>query len=225
PPVGPTPAATATPTPSPTPPPLCGNGTIDTAEECDGALAPTCPGMCQPNCACPGVCDPLDPSVCLYPFPNDFFTVADPSTPTGRRVNLALTSTPRNAAGVPIDPTDQNRADGFSPGQSIELRVPGYDAAQTGAVPITDVERSFDPAQPIVVIDATTLERHLIWSEIDSNASTEASRALYIRPAVNFDEGTRYVVALRNLRDAAGALIQPSAAFLAYRAGTPTGDA
>ena len=29
-------------------------------------------------------CDPLDPSLCLLPFPNDYFTVADPTTPTGR---------------------------------------------------------------------------------------------------------------------------------------------
>jgi hypothetical protein len=267
PPVGPTatatpiatPTSTTTPTPvaTITPPPLCGNGTIDAGEQCDGAAdgacpgsctalcqcavcgdgqinqpneecdgtsAPTCPGMCQPNCACPGVCDPLDPSVCLYPFPNDFFTVVDPTTDTGRRVNFSITAMPRNKANVPIDPTDHNRSDGFSPGQSIELRVPGYDALQTGAVPITDIERSFDPAQPIVVINASTLQRHLIWSEIDSNASTEANRALYIRPAVNFDEDTRYIVALRNMRDAAGALIAPSADFLAYRDGTPTGD-
>ena len=33
-------------------------------------------------------CDPLDPAVCLQPFPNDYFTVADPSTDTGRRVNF-----------------------------------------------------------------------------------------------------------------------------------------
>ncbi len=254
-----TPSVTPTPAATPSPPPLCGNGTIDAGEqcdgsaagspcpgactplcqcpvcgdgvvdqpneECDGADAPTCPGLCQPNCACPGVCDALDPSVCLYPFPNDFFTVVDPTTPTGRRVNFSLTAMPRNRANVPIDPTDYNRADGFSPGQSIELRVPGYDPVQTGAVPITDIERAFDPAQPIVVINASTLQRQLIWSEIDSNASTEATRALYVRPAINFDEGTRYVVALRNLKDATGALIAPSADFLAYRDGTPTGDA
>src|SRR6266404_6431536 len=270
PPVGPTPTVTptlacpdctggtGTPSATPTPPALCGNGSIDAGEQCDGAAAgspcpgactalcqcpvcgdgvvdqpneecdgadaPTCPGACQPNCASPGVCDALDPSVCLYPFPNDFFTVVDATTDTGRRVNLSITAMPRNKANVPIDPTDHNRADGFSPGQSIELRVPGYDAAQTGAVPITDVERSFDPAQPIVVINASNLQRHLIWSEIDSNASTEANRAVYVRPAVNFDEGGRYIVALRNLKDATGALIAPSADFLAYRDGTPTGD-
>src|SRR4051812_36413469 len=35
-----------------------------------------------------GLCDPTDPAACLLPFPNDFFTVADPATATGRRVNL-----------------------------------------------------------------------------------------------------------------------------------------
>ena len=28
-------------------------------------------------------CDPLDPSACLYPWPNDHFTRADPTSPTG----------------------------------------------------------------------------------------------------------------------------------------------
>ena len=33
-------------------------------------------------------CDLFVPSVCLLPFPNDFFTVADPSTATGQRLDL-----------------------------------------------------------------------------------------------------------------------------------------
>ena len=31
-------------------------------------------------------CDPLDPSACLYPWPNDHFTRADPASPTGKRL-------------------------------------------------------------------------------------------------------------------------------------------
>jgi len=49
-------------------------------------------------------CDPLDPAVCLQPWPNDFFTRPDASTPTGKRLNLPLLGMPRNAAGVPIRP-------------------------------------------------------------------------------------------------------------------------
>src|SRR3954452_17462034 len=73
----------------------------------------------------PDGCDPLDPSVCMLPFPNDFFTKPDPSTPTRRRSHSNTRGTPPNVPGKPIDPTDHNRADGFSPGSLIITKVPG----------------------------------------------------------------------------------------------------
>src|SRR5207245_3772211 len=159
-------------------------------------------------------CDPIDPAVCLQPFPNDYFTVADPSTATGRRLNLALAGMPRNAAGKPIDPTDINRSDGFSPGEAIVTRVPGLDNLkafeQTGAVPITNMARSFEPNQPIVVIDAGTLKRQLIWSEIDSAAKHAEDRNRFVRSARNWQEGHRSIVALRTLKNEHGEAIQPS---------------
>src|SRR3954470_20809865 len=103
-------------------------------------------------------CDDLDTSACLLPFPNDAFTKADPSTPTGRRVNFELTDMPRNALGKPIDPTDWNRADGFSPGSLIVTKVSGLDTLEalrrTGAVPITDMARAYDSDAPVVLLDA-----------------------------------------------------------------------
>ena len=55
---------------------------------------------------------------------------------------------PRHAAQrrrtLPIESSDYNRNDGFSPGASILPRVPNVDLAMTGAAPITDVERSLD---------------------------------------------------------------------------------
>ena len=132
--------------------------------------------------------------------------MADRSTDTGRRLNLDVDSMPRNSSGLPIDPSEYNRSDGFSPGQLIVTKVPGLDTPEafrrTGAVPVTDLARSFDRGQPIVVINARTHRRHLIWSELDSNPTDPADVALLIRPAVNLEEGTRYIVALRNLRDA-----------------------
>jgi hypothetical protein len=186
-------------------------------------------------------CDFLDPAVCLQPFPNDYFTVIDEGTDTDRRLNLNLQSMPANKAGKPIDPTDHNRNDGFSPGSMLITRVPGLQSQQafdnTGAVPITNISAYDDPNQPIVVINADTGERQPIWSEIDSNpidpARCDATPPLdepgktrlcepddvnlIIRPAVNFDEGARYVVALRNMKDASNQTIQPSNAFKVYR--------
>src|SRR5262249_15904684 len=71
-----------------------------------------------------GACHALDARSCLPPFPNDRFTVPDASTDTGRRVHLDLLSMPRNVAGKPIDPTDWNRNDGFSPSSPILTYVP-----------------------------------------------------------------------------------------------------
>jgi hypothetical protein len=173
-------------------------------------------------------CNPLDPSVCLYPFPSDYVTRADANTPTGRRLDLRLAAMPRNLAGKPIDNSEIDRLDGFSPGDPITVKVPGLDTpaafANTGAVPITDVAQTYRADQPVVVINTKTLQRQLIWAEIDSNASTPDQTSLIIRPARNLDENTTYIVALRGLRDANGTVLQPNPTFRALRDGTPSTD-
>ena len=85
---------------------VCGNMNVDDGEQCD-APGSSCGGtaVCGNDCTCPCTvdtcpCDFLDPSECLYPFPNDFFTVADPTTDTGRRVHFATVAMPRNASDV-----------------------------------------------------------------------------------------------------------------------------
>jgi hypothetical protein len=187
------------------------------------ALAGTLAG---PVAAAEPRCDPIDPAQCLLPWPNDHYTVSDPGTPTGRRVELDAASMPTNASGVAIEPSDYNRADGFSPGALIVTKVPGLDTpeafARSGAVPVTDIGRSFDRRQPVVLINARTGRRQLIWSELDSNATSPQSTALLIHPAKNLREGERYIVALRRLRGADGSLLEPSRAFRRYRDRIPT---
>jgi hypothetical protein len=163
---------------------------------------------------------------CLFPFPSDHYTVPDSSTPTGLRVNLSDASTPANKNGVQINPADINRSDGFSPGESIVTRVPGLDNPtafqKTGAVPLTDMDRAFDANQPIVLIDASTGQRQLIWSELDSTATSPGNTDLIIRPGRNLLEGHRYIVAMRNLKDAAGNTIPAPPGFALYRDGVKT---
>ncbi|TYB43699.1 hypothetical protein FXF69_27700 [Actinomadura chibensis] len=167
-------------------------------------------------------CDPIDPAACLLPFPNDWYTVADRSTPTGRRVHLGTTLT--NALGAPVRPDEWNRADGFSPGSMLLSRVPGVDLARSGAAPVTDVGASLRRDAPIVIVDTATGERQPYWAELDSNAP-DGRKALIIRPARNLREGHRYAVALRNLRDASGNRIRPNAAFTKILGRTlPPGD-
>jgi hypothetical protein len=159
-------------------------------------------------------CDPFGGTHCLFPWPNDYFR---------KDGHLALTASmmPRSTAGVPIEPSDYNRSDGFSPGQTIVLKVPGLDTPaafeRTGAVPITDMARTYEPNQPVVVINARTGRRHLIWAELDSNAGSPADTALLIHPGKNWGEGERYIVALRKLRDADGVGLAAPRAFRLYR--------
>ena len=169
-------------------------------------------------------CDPLDSSLCLLPWPNDFFTQPDPSAPTGLRVDISPLATPANGAGVPIDPTDWNRLDGFSPGSPIVTHVPGMDNpqafAKTDPPTNTDIARSLEGDSPIVVLDATTGVRWPVWAELDraldlnGNPPPPDRTGLLIHPAVNFTEGHRYIVALRNLRDAQGHVLAPQPAFV-----------
>jgi hypothetical protein len=202
---------------------LCGNGIINAGEQCDGAGS-TCGAFvsCSTDCTCP--CDPLDPAECLYPFPNDRFTIDDPSTDTGKRVHFAVASMPKNISNVPIVPDDYNLNDGFSPGASILTRVPNVDLAMTGAAPVTDVAASLAPGAPIVLVNAATGMPHPMWAEIDSNATAEAGRSVIIRPAINLDEGGRYIVVMRNMKDSGGAIIPAGPEFTAYRDSIPTGD-
>jgi hypothetical protein len=166
-------------------------------------------------------CDQLDPSVCLYPWPNDYFTLRDRDTDTGRRLDLDPSSTPQNASGKHIDVSDLNRNDGFSPGSPISTRVPGLDTQQalqnTGAPTLNDLQRSFSRHQAIVLINARTHKRQLIWAEVDALASDPAHAALEIHPAVNLDEGGHYIVALRHLRDSSDHKLQPRGYFRALR--------
>jgi hypothetical protein len=162
-------------------------------------------------------CDGTDPALCLFPFPNDRWTVPDPTTATGRRVNLPLLGMPRSFAGKPIDPTEWNRNDGFSPGAAVLTVVPGVDLARSGVATIGTIGRSLEGSQPIVLLNTRTGRRHPFWAELDARATDPARQALIIRPAVNLEEGTRYIVGLGALKDAAGRRIPPSPAFAASR--------
>jgi hypothetical protein len=193
------------------------------------AAAPAKPTLPELDLADAGRCDFIaDPGnrVCLLPFPNDYYTVRDRDTRTGRRVDLEAESMPANAAGTHIDPAPYNLNDGFSPGQPIVLRVPGIDSADdlaaSGAAPINHIGRFDRRRAPIVLIDAKTGKRRPIWAEVDSNASDPEDVALQIHPARNLRSRHRYIVALRDLRTADGEQIQAPAGFRYYRDDVPT---
>ena len=166
----------------------------------------------------PPSCEVLDSKHCLLPFPSNFFTVEDASSDTGLRVALPREAI-KNADGVPIDFTEWNRNDGFSPNSTLLTYVPGLDADKSDLPSWTDLEASLAEDASVVLIDTDTGERTPLWAELDAKATTADEQLLVIHPAVVLTEGHRYVAGLRNMTDATGASIEPTGAFLAYRDG------
>jgi hypothetical protein len=191
-------------------------------------------------------CDPLTPSYCGFPYPNDYWTVADASSPvTGLRLALPEVTMPATLAGVRSNPDAFNEMDGFSPGIAAMTHFPG--ATVTGLATPDSIEDSLNAESPTVIINADTGERLAHWVDLDEyvvqakirvdaneeqpdftiNRDLEALRqeqALMLRPAIRPEDATRYIVAIRNVRDGDGALVAPSPGFLALRDDEPSGD-
>jgi hypothetical protein len=167
-------------------------------------------------------CDITQPTQCLLPFPNNFYTRADTVSETGLRVNFDARAIPLNANQDPFDVTEWNRNDGFSPGPMLIAHVPAIDLVTTEAAPLTDVEQSLALDGPIQLVHAQTGERQLIWAEMDLRAENQDKRALIIRVAKNLLEGERYIVVLQNLRDSQGKALVASDAFRVYREAIPS---
>ncbi|HMC38139.1 MAG TPA: hypothetical protein VKI19_00660, partial [Acidimicrobiales bacterium] len=178
----------------------------------------------------PQGCDPIDPAQCMLPYPNDWFTNADPTSATGRRLDFNPLAMPRNIAGKPIDPSDYNRSDGFSAGATMLTVVPGMtrnaDLAGSGLPTDLNMAANSDPNLGVILIDATTGHTWPVWAEIDqytreacvvpAGTTGPVQQDLMIHPATNLLDGHRYIVALRHLHTDGGSLAQPGSAFESY---------
>ncbi len=171
---------------------------------------------------CDFIAEP-DNTLCMLPFPDDYYTDPDASSPTGRRIDFKTDGMPANVFGQHISADPYNASDGFSQGATILVKVPGIetvaDVRASGAVPINHIGRYRKGNAPVVVIDAASGKRQPIWVEIDSLAGDRSKAVLEIHPATNFASGHRYIVALRKLENAAGEKIEAPAAFRYYRDG------
>ena len=192
---------------------------------CAGVLA-TLAAAPEASAADPGAdCQPFSDEPCLLPFPNDLFTRHDPSAATGRRVDLPQDAMPQNVTAQRIDVAPYDRADGFDPGSTIIARVPGLDTPRalrrTGPVGFRNIARYRAERAPIVLVDAKTGKRAPIWAELDSQAPDPANTTLLIHPAELLAQGHRYIVALRDLKDAEGKKLEAPRWFEKLRDGKP----
>jgi hypothetical protein len=188
----------------------CGSTPAPAPTDAASDLAPVDADVAPPDApSADPACDPVAPTRCGLPFPNDFWTTPDPMSPTGLRVRFREEMLPRATPRWFAD------FDGFSPGATLLAHLPN--AVATGLVTHQEMARSLTDTSPTVLVDAMTGERVAHFAEIDVTARDPGQRALMIRPATGLVPGRRYVVAVRDVRDAMGAAVPPSPAFAALR--------
>jgi hypothetical protein len=180
----------------------------------------------------PDSCEVLNDAQCALPFPSSHW-LAPAATPTGRRVELPGSALPAftrlDGDSSPLDTARLRENDGFSPTVQVLMNFPGgVDLVQSDASRLLEATRTFDPDRslapdhPTVLIDWQTGERVAHFLENDARATDPARVITFLRPAKSLTPGHRYVVAVRNLRDASGGLLQPEPAFAVLRDGRPT---
>ena len=166
-------------------------------------------------------CDFLIDEACLLPYPSSTFLDPDPTTPTGLRVHYDLGTLPSNVAGKPIDPTDWNTLDGFSPGPTILALFPDtglpVDLDRSNVAFHTNFARSLEADHPSVLMRASDGERVLHFAELDVQTDDVEKKVLILRPGRRLEDATRYLVAVRDLVDGAGTPIRARLAFRALR--------
>lgn len=161
--------------------------------------------------------NPLVPEVAALPYPSDFYLVADPSTPTGRRLEM-----PSEAMPSGMDHAEFVQ-DGYTIIPSILAYLPGGTDVSSLPSP-TDHAASVADDSSVLLVREGTWERVGVLAELDQTTTDTARQAIIIRPLEALEHDTGYVVILRtSLRRLDGTNHAPSAVYAALRDGARTG--
>ena len=169
-----------------------------------------------------GDCNPVDGRHCLLPYPSSFFLEPDPGSPTGVRVAFAPGSVATSISGIPFDPSPWNVKDGFPILGSLYALFPGVSLG--GVVGHRNLAAHLAADARTVILDAATGARVAHFVELEAAAAGSDRQLLLLRPVAPMANGTRYVVGIRGLADAAGAALDAPAGFATLRDGAASDD-
>lgn len=157
-------------------------------------------------------CDPIDPSECALPWPSNLYLAESATTATGFALNFGPSSLPKGMR--PFQPDAWNGLDGYGVSTPILFKALNLDLSQLPSE--SNARASWDGEigqVALLKVEANgELTRVPYWIERDQRQAVEKS-LYFLRPAVILEEGTRYIVAMRNLKDTSGATIPRSPAF------------
>ncbi len=215
----------------------CSSETASTGDAAVDALTVDAPTIDAPTIDAPTIdapakpvasattCNPLAITAeCLPPFPSDFLTREDLTTPTHRRLALPSGSLATPPGTTPIDMAPFNRADGWPTSEPLVAHL-GVALRASDLTDIRHAEQSVEATNPIAVFDMSTGHRVPFLAEMDANARDPARAALIIRTLEPLAFGARHVVVMRrSVRTVAGTEPPPSPGFVALRDRTPSSD-
>jgi len=188
-----------------------------------GSIDPNAPPLLGQDC------DPLS-THCGFPFPSNVYLIDDTTGkhPSGKEVRFGRTTLPRFAFGPSIHPQLLAGLDGFSPGQAPMMYFPGV--KDDGFPNPTTIDDSLKADSRTVLIEAETGRRIPHWVDIDYSTrlngldDLDDERAFMIRPAEHLKHSTRYIVAIRGLKNYSDEVIAPSDTFKALRDGSDSSE-
>ena len=159
------------------------------------------------------------PPACALPWPSSLYLKEDSTRKTGYTLQFGNRSLPENKQSVAIDPAPYRKRDGYSVGTPILLTIPGLDLSAFASE--SSIEKSLASDAPLLLLEVTAAgaKRIPYWIESDQYDQESSQPTLFVRPAQILKEATRYVVALRTIKDRAGKTIPPSPAFARLRDG------
>ncbi len=172
----------------------------------------------------PEGCNPLAANWhCLLPYPSDFFLTEDDSLPSGHRVVVPPQAQIQTEDGdAHIDFFSVHPADGFALSSLIVAYFP-FHVDDSNLVFHDRFDDSVTDQSPTVLLEADSGRRVVHFTELDARDIPDDQRVLQIHPWERLEPKTRYIVAIRRLRDTEGNTLPPGEGFALLRDGQAEG--
>ena len=159
-------------------------------------------------------CDPMDPLLCLLPFPSSYYLEPSATTTTGVSVDITDEMLPMLKRGVRYGAEFSRLHDGFS----VSSMLVWYLSPQVNSnqfVSYKEITQSLLLNSTTLLIHRQTLELHPHFTEKDYFDYKE-DKLSYLVPAKSLYYDTTYIVVIKGLRDSTGVLLPAATLYQAY---------
>ena len=122
-------------------------------------------------------CDPVEPSVCAFPWPSSYFQVPDPDKASGHRFHFGPETLPKSEiSGEPLNPALFKHVDGYGLGSQIYTLIP--DLSDENLPNEKKLAESIEADSPVLLLEVgqTELRRVSCWAELDSGEMDPAKK-------------------------------------------------